>query len=157
MTVTTASPGAPASLAILLEYWREIVARYHDREATDAEAEEVRSEFPSDDLAPPTGVFLLAQDEDGVAGCAGMQWCDAGEAELKRVFVAPRARGRGWARALLDAAEREALANGRTSIRAEVRADLVEAQALYESHGYEHVAPFSDGPYADVFLRKQLA
>lgn len=156
MTVTIAPPGAPESIAILLDYWREIVARYNDRPATAAEAEEVLNEFPSDDLAPPTGVFVVARDEDGVVGCAGLRWGTGGEAELARVFVTERARSRGWARALLDALEREALANGQAAITAEVRGDLVEAQVLYESHGYERVAPFSSGPYVDVWLRKRL-
>lgn len=154
--MTTARPDSPEALEILAAYWREIVGRYNDRDATDAEVQETLAVFPSDDLAPPTGVFLLVADEQGAVGCGGLRWAGAGEAELARVFVAARGRGRGWARALLDALEEQARANGRRAITAEVRADLVEAQALYESHGYEHVAPFSSAPYADVWLRKRL-
>ena len=157
MSVATSLPDTPEALAILRDYWREIVARYNDGVATEDDIEETLLEFGSDDLVPPTGVFLLASDEHGVAGCAGLRWADGGEAELVRVFVAQRGRRRGLARALLDAAEHEARAAGRAAIIAEVRGDLVEAQALYDSHGYEQVAPFSSGPYADVWLRKRLS
>jgi ribosomal protein S18 acetylase RimI-like enzyme len=157
MSVTTCPPDAPEARAILHAYWREIVERYNDRAATDDEIQEADDDFPSDDLLPPTGVFFLATDPHGVVGCAGLRWADADRAQLARVFVAVRGRGKGWARALLDAAERAARASGRGEITAEVRADLVEAQALYESHGYERVEPFSTAPYADVWLRKRLA
>jgi ribosomal protein S18 acetylase RimI-like enzyme len=155
--VTTADPRAPQSLAILTDYWREIVHRFYDRAPTDAHVREVLDEFGSDDLVAPTGVFLLAVDEEDVVGCAGLYWTNADEAELRRMYIAPRGRRRGWARVLLDAAEREAVAAGRTAILAEVRGDLVEAQALYESHGYERVPAFSNASYADVWLRKPLA
>ena len=156
MRVTTVSPDAPEALEILDAYWRDILARYYGRTAGDADVWLAVRDYPSDDLAPPTGLFLLATDEHGPVGCAGLHWTDADVAELRRVFVAPRGRGRGWARALLDAAEREARASGRSEITAEVRGDLVEAQALYESHGYERVAPFSTSWHADVWLRKRL-
>jgi GNAT superfamily N-acetyltransferase len=155
--VTTVSPDAPEALETLDAYWRDILARYYGRAAGDADVWLAVRDYPSDDLAPPTGLFLLATDEHGAVGCAGLHWTSEDVAELRRVFVAPRGRRRGWARALLDAAEREALANGRGEITAEVRGDLVEAQALYESHGYERVAPFSTAPHADVWLRKRLA
>jgi ribosomal protein S18 acetylase RimI-like enzyme len=154
--VRTGLPDAPEALEILSAYWRDIVGRYYGRAATDAEVRRALHDYPSENLAPPTGIFLLGADEHGVIGCAGLRWTDGDEAELARVFVAARGRGRGWARALLDAAEQEARASGRTEITAEVRADLVEAQALYESHGYERVAAFSTRRYADVWLRKRL-
>jgi ribosomal protein S18 acetylase RimI-like enzyme len=154
--VTIAPPDAPEALEILDAYWRDILARYYGRVAGEADVWLAVRDFPSDDLAPPTGLFLLACDEHGVVGCAGLRWMDDGVAELTRVFVAARGRRRGWARALLDAAEHEARADGRSEITAEVRGDLVEAQALYESHGYERVAPFSNSWHADVWLRKRL-
>ena len=154
--VRRADPGTPEAVEILSAYWRDIVGRYHGRTATDAEVGQALSDYPSDDLAPPMGVFLIATDEHGVVGCAGLRWAVYAQAELVRVFVAARGRGRGTARALLGAAEEAARTDGRTAITAEVRADLVEAQTLYEACGYADVPAFSTGRFADVWLRKHL-
>ena len=57
------------------------------------------------DFDPPGGAFLIAQLDGQPAGCAG--WRSHGtsgeDAELKRMYVADAARGRGVARALLAA------------------------------------------------------
>lgn len=157
MEVVVVAPDAAPSLEVLAAYWREIVGRYHRRAATDVEVERTLAAFPSGHLAPPSGLFLLALDEDGPAGCVGVTWLDGRRgAELGRLFVAARARRTGLGRRLLADAERRARDHGASSVRLEVRADLLEARALYAASGYRPVAAFSDAPYADVWLAKRL-
>lgn len=136
MTETTPVTISPVSLAdpeahdVLRAYLAEIVSRYWGRPATAAEVDREMVEDPSDDLAPPTGTFLLARDESGPVGCVGVRLLADGEGELRRMYVAPAARGRGIGRELVAAAERAALDLGADVLKLDTRSDLVEARAL---------------------------
>ncbi len=57
-------------------------------------------------------------------------------ANIEAHFVAPWARGHGMAKALLEAAEREARAHGFTSLRLSVRQTQERAIKVYEESGY---------------------
>jgi putative acetyltransferase len=102
-------------------------------------------------LADPN-VRLFVARRDGVAiGIAALVLGPAGserpEAELKRMFVAPEARGAGVATALLDAIEATAVELGVTRLVLETGPRQPEAVALYEKHGYVAIPNF--GPYID--------
>jgi len=155
--VRLADPGEPEAVAVLAGYWRDIVGRYFGREATDADVADAFRDYPSDHLAALGGLFLLARDEHGPVGSAGLRWRDDGDAELARMAVLPRGRHRGWGRRLLAVAEEQAREHGSPAIRLEVRGDLVEAQALYAECGYVEVPAFSDAKHADVWFRKALS
>jgi GNAT superfamily N-acetyltransferase len=99
---------------------------------------------------PPRGLYLLAYDENGEAvASGGWRAQDAspegyadGDAEIKRMFVVARARGRGLARAILAELERTAAAAGRTRMVLETGQRQPEAIALYRSCGYQPVSKF---------------
>jgi N-acetylglutamate synthase-like GNAT family acetyltransferase len=61
---------------------------------------------PSDDLSPPSGLFLVARQEGAAVGCAGLKLLPRNTAEVRRVFVTPAARGRGIGSGLLRKLER---------------------------------------------------
>jgi len=63
-------------------------------------------------------------------------------AEIKRMYVAPAARGRGLARAMLAHLERTALEAGASVSILETGTLQPEAIALYESSGYVEVPKF---------------
>ncbi|WJK37577.1 GNAT family N-acetyltransferase [Solwaraspora sp. WMMA2065] len=98
---------------------------------------------------PPGGAFLIAHLDGAPAGCAG--WRSHGssgeDAELKRMYVADAARGRGVARALLAAVERSAAGQGRRRVILECGDKQPEAIALYSSCGYARIPNF--GYYRD--------
>ncbi|SEB81750.1 GNAT family N-acetyltransferase [Streptomyces melanosporofaciens] len=156
----------PASALLLREYLVDVADRYYqlheERDSTPEEIEQALAEMPSDDLAPPQGVFLLAHHDGELAGCAGVRLMDgrtAGlkrAAELKRVYVRPAKRGLGGGAALLAAVETAAGELGAERIALDTRLDLVEARALYARHGYREVPPFTKGPYAEVWMAKEL-
>ena len=52
--------------------------------------------------------------------------------------------------------ERHARENGRTLVRLDTRADLVEARALYAALGYEEVPAFNAGRCAEHWSAKSL-
>ncbi|MFI0819621.1 GNAT family N-acetyltransferase [Streptomyces sp. NPDC021098] len=153
----------PVAAALLREYMTDVADRYYrlreGRDATSEEVERALREMPSDDLAPPDGVLLVAHHDGDVAGCAGLRRRGVrGDrtGELKRVFLRPGKRGLGGGAALLAAVEGAAGELGVVRIVLDTRRDLVEARALYARHGYRDVPAFSEGPYAEVWMAKDF-
>ena len=99
-----------------------------------------------DDFTPPNGAFFVADDGERLIGCAG--WRRHGDdAELKRMYTAKAARGRGLARRLLATVEESARAAGCRRVILETGDRQPEAIALYESAGYARIEDF--GYYKD--------
>ncbi|WP_233600863.1 MULTISPECIES: GNAT family N-acetyltransferase [Micromonospora] len=158
MTTWTTTPTRPdtADAALLLrEYLAEMVRRWHRRPERPDEVDAALAESPSDNLAPPTGLLLLAHRGGRLAGCAGLRW-RPGWAELTRVYVRPGHRGAGGGAALLGAVEAYARAAGADRIRLDTRTDLVEARALYARHGYAEIPAYNDDRYAQHWFEKLL-
>ena len=98
------------------------------------------------DFAPPTGAFFVAYSGEHLLGCAG--WRAHGEdAELKRMFTIPAARGRGVARRVLTAIEESARERGCKRVILETGDKQPEAIAMYVKCGYERIEDF--GYYKD--------
>lgn len=151
------APGHPEAHALLRQYYTELVARYNDRPATEAEVDQVLLEEPSDDLLAPTGHFLVARRDGAPMGCLGVRVLDRDTAELTRMFVRAEARGLGVASRLIAAAERAAREILDASVlRLDTREDLVEARALYTKHGYREIPAYNDSQYADHWFEKKL-
>ncbi|MCX5391250.1 GNAT family N-acetyltransferase [Streptomyces sp. NBC_00094] len=106
-------------------------------------------------FVPPHGLYLLAYDDQGhpvaTGGWRTQNTNDAGyadgDAELKRMYVIPEARGLGLARRILTALESDARAAGRTRMVLETGVAQPEAISLYTSSGYEPCVKF--GHYRD--------
>lgn len=95
-------------------------------------------------FAPPNGLYLLAYDASGAPIASG-GWRSQdrndegyadGDAELKRMYVVPEARGLGLARRILAELESDARAAGRARMALETGDQQPEAIALYLSSGY---------------------
>ncbi|MEU5685541.1 GNAT family N-acetyltransferase [Streptomyces venezuelae] len=106
---------------------------------------------------PPRGRYFIAYDEHGTAlATGGWRSMDGntehdenyrdGDAELKRMYVTPQARGLGLARHILAALEADAKAAGRVRMVLETGTKQPEAIALYTSSGYT-LAPEKFGLY----------
>ncbi|MGH3912969.1 MAG: GNAT family N-acetyltransferase [Pseudonocardiaceae bacterium] len=66
----------------------------------------------------------------------------AGDAELKRMYVVPAARGRGLSRVLLTELERRASTAGRRRMVLETGVRQPESLGLYTSSGYTEIPRF---------------
>ena len=95
-----------------------------------------------DEFWPPRGVFLVAWLAGRPVGCAGLKEMDTAVAELKRMYVAPSARGHGVARALLAGLEEHARLAGVPRLRLITGEAQPEAVALYASAGWGRGAPY---------------
>ncbi|MFF8270480.1 GNAT family N-acetyltransferase [Streptomyces sp. NPDC016562] len=101
-------------------------------------------------FAPPQGLYLLAYDATDAPVASGGwrrqekndEGYSDGDAELKRMYVVPEARGLGLARRILTALEEDARAAGRRRMVLETGDRQPEAIALYLSCGYTHSAKF---------------
>jgi GNAT superfamily N-acetyltransferase len=155
--IEVVAPDASAASQILRSYIDDVASRYYGRQATDEEIDASLREDPSIDLALPSGVFLVAHKGEVLLGCAGLRMLPERVGEVKRLFVAPAARGIGLGARLMGELERIARGHGVSVLRLDTRHDLVEARRLYATLGYQEVPAFNDGQYAEHWLAKPLA
>lgn len=104
---------------------------------------------------PPKGIFLLAERDGRCLGCVGLR-PDGENGEVKRLWIAPDARGLGLSRRLMAAVERAARDFGYTCLRLDTSRHLAEAIALYRRDGWIEIPRYNDNPYADFFFEKRL-
>lgn len=113
-----------------------------------------------DKYAPPAGELLLARDSDGLpVGCVGLRPLDAeGCCEMKRLYVAPEARGHGLGRALITEILSAAARIGYREMRLDSLPVLADATALYRRMGFCPIPPYYETPIAEtLFLGRPIA
>jgi ribosomal protein S18 acetylase RimI-like enzyme len=149
--IRAADPQSPDAVRCIGAYCDELDRRsdsgYDPAAGISAEPEE---------LTPPRGALLLAYDGTEAVGCGAVKHHPGAPSEIKRMWVAPAARGSGLARRLLAELERLAAESGARIARLETNRALVEAIAMYRSAGYVEVAPFNDEPFAHHWFEKRL-
>lgn len=109
--------------------------------------------------APPTGELLIALSSNGrPLGCVAVRPIEPeGCCEMKRLYVAPAARGLGLGRALIEAILEAATGAGFRELRLDTLPDMIDAQALYARLGFVRISPYYDTPIAGtVFMTKSL-
>lgn len=107
---------------------------------------------------PPGGALLLARNAAGLAlGCVALRALGEGRAEIKRLYVAPEARGLGLGKALLEAVTRTAANIGHGALCLDTLPFMAEAQALYLAAGFRPIPPYDAAAVpGTVFLGKVL-
>jgi putative acetyltransferase len=107
--------------------------------------------------------FFLAWRGGEPVGCGGVGFFD-GFAELKRMYVRPRARGQGVADALVARLEAESAAAGHDLLRLETGSRSLAAIRFYRRAGFHPCAafpPYGSMPPAaiatSVFMEKRLS
>ena len=108
------------------------------------------------EVRPPAGEFFVAYLHGEAIGCGAVKHHAEAPAEIKRMWIAPAARGLGLGRRLLEHLEACARAGGARVAHMETSAVLGEAIALYRSAGWVEVPPFNDEPFADHWFEKAL-
>ena len=105
------------------------------------------------DFSPPGGGYLVGFEE-GIPACGGgVKALGAGIAEVKRLYVVPRFRGRGLSLALLRALEDLARDLGHRAVRLDSTA---ATWPIYVAAGYREVYDYNSNPHADVWGEKRL-
>jgi GNAT superfamily N-acetyltransferase len=110
---------------------------------------------------PPAGSFFVGYVDDEPVATGAWRRSPVSAlgtsetAEVKRMYVATGARGRGLARVMLAHLEADAAAYGVEAIVLETGLRQPEAISLYESSGYTPIPPF--GFYQDAPLSRCYA
>lgn len=142
-------PSSSGALLAMGHYLDELEAAFgFDRGTAVADA--------GSDFVPPRGIFLLAGPDDAPLACGGVRVLSPTRGEVKRMWVAPQARGQGLAVRLLARLEAEVLALGCSEAVLDTNSALGPAVRLYERAGYERVPDYNGNPEADVWFVKEL-
>ena len=149
--ITLTDPANPAARWCFEQYFEELAERF------DTGFDPARS-IPAQahELMPPAGVLLVARLRDEPVGCGALKLHEHAPAEIKRMWVASRARGLGLGGRLLKELERYAREMGVTALHLETNRTLIEAIELYRKSGYQEVEAFNDEPYAHHWFEKRL-
>jgi GNAT superfamily N-acetyltransferase len=142
---------SPAAQHCLQCYYRELEKRFET--GFDPSKSVLHS---LDEFGPPRGCFLVLYMADEPVGCGGLTPLGNDSAYLKRMWIAPGARGLGLGRRLLAELEDKARSIGYRFAKLETNKALPEAQRLYRSSGYVEVSPFNDEHYAHHWFEKPL-
>lgn len=108
------------------------------------------------DMIPPRGAFLIVMSDGLPIGCVGLKGTDKGYGEVKRLWVAPSARGFGLAKQIMAETESKARELGMTLLRLDTNRALPEAIKMYRTSGWTEIERFNDDPYPDYFFEKPL-
>jgi DNA-binding MarR family transcriptional regulator/GNAT superfamily N-acetyltransferase len=150
--ITAIDPDHDDAVFCLKQYARELNQR-----STRTFDPTVGATVTPDETRPPAGRFFVAYLHGEPLGCGAVKHPAGAPAQIKRMWIAPEARGLGLGRRLLTTLEDCARDAGADTARIETNSDLTEALALYTTTGWEQVDAFNDEPYADRWLQKALA
>lgn len=109
------------------------------------------------EYAAPKGALVLAEEAGKYVACIAVRQFSAEIGEIKRLYVAPAARGRGLGRMLVERIIVVAREIGYRSLLLDTLPFMKEAQSLYVALGFKPTAPYRFNPVAgSAFLRLDL-
>jgi putative acetyltransferase len=150
MTTAFESPDQPEVIALIaeLDSYQDTLYPAQSRHALDLAS-----------LKQLNVLFAVARDSRSEAIGYGAVVLYPEYGELKRMYVRPRARGRGVAKELLTVLESRAIGAGCRLLKLETGPYQHEALALYTSAGYEIRGPLGDytNEPLSVFMQKHIA
>ncbi len=149
IAVTCCDPEAPAARACLAAY----AGLLADRVAGISRAHVPDPDPEAQAYRPPQGAFLLAASDDLPLACVALKRVDHDTGEVKRLWVAPAARGVGLARRMMQAIEQEARGLGLVRLRLDTNEALPEAIALYRATGWSDTPAFTPFPATHWFAK----
>jgi len=112
-----------------------------------------------DDVGVGRGAFLVVRREGIPVGCGAVRLLDNDTGELKRMYMAPSARGTGLGRRLVEALEAEARALGARRLVLETGVRQAAALALYQATGFRPIPLYGEyclSPDTSICLGKDL-
>ncbi|MGP4020532.1 GNAT family N-acetyltransferase [Saccharopolyspora sp. 5N708] len=153
MRIETVGYDHPDAMKLIDALQQEYVVRYGEEDVTVVDPTEFQ---------PPNGLFLVGYLDDCAVASGGWRIHDGdeagfqdGDAEFKRMYIVPEARGKGLARRLLAELETTAVLAGRKRLVLETGMRQPEAIGLYTSSGYTEIEKF--GAYRNDPLSRCFA
>jgi GNAT superfamily N-acetyltransferase len=113
---------------------------------------ESRHGFSVQKLIDQGVVFYVIRVDGEPAGCGGVKLFGTEFGELKRMYVRPPFRGRGFGKLLIDTLTAHAARRGIKTMRLETGIYQEDAIRLYEREGFRRIEPFANYKYDPVSL-----
>jgi GNAT superfamily N-acetyltransferase len=105
---------------------------------------------------PPYGRFYLALLRGQIAGVGCLKQLEKDIAEIQRMYVPPRFRGKGIGRAIADRLIEDARSMGYRRLKLESLEFLKAAHALYRLVGFHEIDPYDDNSMESYQDAEQL-
>ncbi len=150
ITIAPIDPEAPVAKACLADYF----ALLSERVAGISAAHVPDPDPQAGHYRPPVGTFLVAWSDGLPLGCVSLKTINTTTGEVKRLWIAPSARGMGLARRMMTAIEAEARTMGLTRLRLDTNAAQTAAITLYRTTGWQDAKPYSDFPATRWFEKR---
>lgn len=137
-------------------HWKEaerLIRAYLDELPFEIDFQDVDRELAAlpSEYGPPDGAALMVVDDGGTAvGIVGVRRFDERSGELKRMYLAPEARGLGAGRALGAAAVAAARDLGYERLLLDTVATMTAAIATYTALGFVEIPPYRNNPLPDA-------
>jgi GNAT superfamily N-acetyltransferase len=133
---------APESQALIAALDAELDALYPEPGAN-------HFSLTAEQVAPGSGGFYVAHLDGEPSGCGAYRTVvsgvtPSGTAEIKRMYVAPSARGTKLGAAILDTLEQAARHDGLDEIVLETGFRQTEALGLYRRFGFSEIPPYGE-------------
>ncbi|MHA2118191.1 MAG: GNAT family N-acetyltransferase [Candidatus Thorarchaeota archaeon] len=113
-------------------------------------------------LTPPTGIIYVLEVNDEMAGMALLKTMGEGIGEVKRMFIRPEHRGKGYGHKMMQTLLRAAKEIGYSTLRLETANIMPAALKIYRSAGFIERGEYPGGevpewyrPYC-IFMEKRM-
>lgn len=107
--------------------------------------------------ASPTGIILLAKENENIVGVVALKPLEEGVCEMKRLFVLPKYQSYGIGKLLTERLLLEAKKLQYHRMKLDTLERLASAVALYRKLGFEETKPYNFNPEGDIlYFEKQL-
>lgn len=153
MTISVQLEGitSPVANALVAALNAELLQQYPEPGAT-------HFRLDAEEVAEGRGAFFVAYVDGVPLGCGAVRRLDPSTGEIKRMYVASDARGKGIGRAILETLQLEARLLGVQRLVLETGNRQQAALALYRQAGFVEIPAFGEyvGSPASVCMAKEL-
>ena len=107
-------------------------------------------------LKPPDGVIYLLVDDGDVAGMGAIRKLSDEVGEIKRMYIRPLYRGRGYGKQMLDKLLEVGREFGCSSFLLETSKFMTVAQHIYKSAGFVEREEYPESETPEIFRSYQI-
>jgi len=101
--------------------------------------------------APPSGRLYLLKENNEYSGCIGLREIEPGICEMKRLYVKPEHRGKGYGKLLAQQIIKDAKAIGYDKMRLDTIGEKMKSAInIYYSLGFKEISAYYHNPHDGV-------
>lgn len=144
---------------------RELLTAYLEEGSVALAEAGLAEDIPAivaDDLAnidkfqPPSGRIVMLIADGAAAGCGAVRVIGSGVAEIKRMYLQPESRGKGFGKLMIHRLLDEARALGCLECRLDTGWFMSDAQRLYRAAGFTECEPYVESEVPAEFDRRWI-